>query len=737
VLLGALLAIGGALQVPPADSLRDSVYATPALRTFIAKAATGNRAPPITLAGYQATLESELAMVLRDTLGREISGQIEQLAARADWDRSGRYDLHVIGYRAQSLGVPYSALTFTRMYSVPTLFGDRLQVGMNDGLPRSRRDTAARRARVRRDSTAGLPAFRGVHPLASDRDRFYRFSGGDTAAIVYAAGRAIRLVRVHVEPVRNATLNFAGFRGELDFDADRHQLVRMRGTFVRVTRAKDPLFVRGTGTVAIAYVEFENAEIDGRYWLPAFQRSEFQAQMGLLGENRPIYRIVTRFRDYRIRDTAALVADGDSLPPLPPTRSRLTFAKGDTTSGYSDWREGLGASSARVSGDDFDDLAPDVWRPSGRPRVTFWPRKLEDVARYNRVEGMFTGASGTVKFRDVAPGLSARGAIGWAWTEGTVRGNAAAALSRGRWITGARAERTLASTNDFPFALESGLSIGPLISGVDDYDYVDRWIGAASLTRVFKDVDRALLTTELAWVRDRRVPARVGEPPLGGSPFRTNRTAFAGDYARGTAILEFHPRVTGGSLNPGVGARLSYEIASGELDWQRAELRLASRAYLGNLLLSARVDGGVLLGGAAVIPPQALYELGGGPDLPSYGYKEFGGDRAALGRSLVAWNIPVLRMPRRVWRFFIPGVSPAIGAGVQGGWTEASGPAARTALLALGGDGVTPLSRPTDGVRATADFRLTILSGALGAGYARPLDHAGRWRPFFLWGASF
>jgi len=58
-------------------------------------------------------------------------------------------------------------------------------------------------------------------------------------------------------------------------------------------------------------------------------------------------------------------------------------------------------------------------------------------------------------------------------------------------------------------------------------------------------------------------------------------------------------------------------------------------------------------------------------------------------------------------------------------------------MLALGGDGITPLSIPTDRVRATADFRFTLLSGAIGAGMARPIDHAARWRPFFVWGAAF
>ena len=78
----------------------------------------------------------------------------------------------------------------------------------------------------------------------------------------------------------------------------------------------------------------------------------------------------------------------------------------------------------------------------------------------------------------------------------------------------------------------------------------------------------------------------------------------------------------------------------------------------------------------------------------------------------------------------LPGLSPGIGVGAQAGWTEASSDAARTALQMLG-------SVPTGRVRATADVRFTVLSGALGVGLARPIDRAGPWKPFFLWGGGF
>jgi hypothetical protein len=248
-------------------------------------------------------------------------------------------------------------------------------------------------------------------------------------------------------------------------------------------------------------------------------------------------------------------------------------------------------------------------------------------------------------------------------------------------------------------------------------------------------VDLAILTGELAFASDRAESSRLSSAMFHKSLFRPNRNASTGDYGRVGVSLELHPNVTGGTLGSGMGARVLYEAASGDLDWQRAEVRLAGRTYWRGLVFASRVDGGAVFG--STLPPQTLYELGGGLDLPSYRYKEFGGDRAALGRALGAYHFPVLRTPIRLRWLVLPGLSPGIGAGVQGGWAEASSPAARSALLALGGDGVTPLSRPTDGVRATADVRFTLLSGAIGAGFARPIDHAGKWKPFFVWGAAF
>src|SRR5215472_7341531 len=96
------------LQLAVVATHPDSTYSSTALRAFIAEAAANNRLPPVALRGYHARIESELSLIVRDTLGLERAAQVEQLAMSAAWERGRRYDLRVVGYRSESVGVPYS-----------------------------------------------------------------------------------------------------------------------------------------------------------------------------------------------------------------------------------------------------------------------------------------------------------------------------------------------------------------------------------------------------------------------------------------------------------------------------------------------------------------------------------------------------------------------------------------------------------------------------------------------------
>ena len=781
-----MVAVLLALQIAAAAPTPDTVYSSPALAAFVARAAENNRRPPPTLRGYHARVESELSLLLRDTLGRERVAQVEQVAMSAAWDRRGRYDLRVVGYRSQSVGVPYSALSFARSWTVPYLYGDRLTLGVEITQMSTRAgradsaaaagDSAGGRGRRPRRGRRTEP-IRAVHPFAVDRDQFYRFSGGDTVARLRSRERTIPIVRVLVVPHFDSSARdsrIAAFEGELDLDATRHQIVRMRGQFVTgrpgQANAAHSAFARVAGLTAVAYVELVNAEVDGAYWLPAFQRSEFQAGFGPLGPTRSVFRLVSRFANIAAErvDSAAVVA-GDSVladslaitlvgrptsDTVVPYRRHLTFAPADSVSSYDDWLEPLGKASGAVSAADFDDLAPDVWRADGPPRIDLLPSSLDEMLRFNRVEGLFTGSAATIRFRDAAPGLSARVHAGWAWREGTMRGGLSLTRRAGAQRAGAggtvgiRAERGLASTNDFALPLAgTGLGLAALF-GADDEDYVDRRVAALGASRTFTSLKTALLAAEVAIAEDRGETARLQRGLISaGSGFRVNRGVDEGRYARGTVTLELRPDVTGVFLEPGVGATLTYELARGELDWQRIEATLAARHSLGDAMFAARAQGGLLIGSEP--PPQQLFELGGESALPGYAYKEFAGDRAAIAGLLASYSFPIWRRPWRLVRsLMLPGINPGLAAGIQGGWAEASSDGGRRAIRRLDPSAdqschpvstscPPPLSRPTDGIRATVDARVTLFGGLLGFGVARPVDHAGPWRFVFRVGQEF
>ena len=694
----------------------DPIYSTPAVRDLVNGAVIANHAPPASFAGYHAHVESEFSILLRDTLGRERSAQVEQLASAVHWTRGERYDVHVIGYRTQSIGSLVSMMSFVNGWTEPSLYGERLTLGVQilaDTLPARRRPRSS--------------LIVGIHPFAADREQYYRYSGGDTVVVMHTLGRTIPIVRLHVTPHLRDSTRFAAFDGEIDLDADRRQIVRMRGQFVILGNSKQRRLriSRVPGLVAVAYCEFVNAEIQGRYWLPAFQRTELQTTFALFGNMRAVMRVVSRFSDHEIedgRDTTARVDDGNSIP------HRTTWAPSDSVSHFPGWAQSLGDATSDVTADDFDDVAPDTWKQTGGVRLDLAPTKTDNMVRYDRVEGLYTGIEANLRMRSVVPGLTVGTILGWAWTEQTFRGGVHVSLRRDPWTAGARAERMLATTNDFiePLEPQSG-GLAAMFGSVDDFDYVDRRVALGSLTRVLGAVDRGLMTLQLGFGDDRAEHARLTHGLFGGGLFRPNRGVAEGTYALGVWDLELHPNASGVSLQPGIGAALHYEAGRGELDWQRSEISIFGTKYLGPLTLTADADGGVVWG--STIPPQQMFELGGGGLLPGYTYKEFAGDRAALVRTSAFYSFPVWRSPHRLWRtLFIPGVGPGLTVGLQGGWTALSTDAARAAVGQLDVSSATPISRATGGFRATLGLGVTLFSGAAHFGFARPIDHQAGWR---------
>ncbi len=711
-LLALVVALSDTLPAPPADTL---TYESEPLRLLVAEAADVNRRVPPSLGGYRAQLESEISIGNRRSERMEMSVQLEQIASVLEWDRSGAYRQTVIGYRSQAIGASIATLGLFRLgWAVPSLYGNRLALLFG-------RDTTEA-VRRRRDRRGGDPLY-AVHPLADDRERYYRYEGGDTVFTMRVEGREIPIVRVEVKLRDDVPNRSVVFLGELDLDASRKQLVRMRGYFAVVGGPK-PRFdiLREARLQGIAFVEAVNAEVNGEFWLPGYQRFEAHATSNTVGESRAVFRIITRYRDREILPPPANVTVGAPDDTLRVQPFRLVVEGMDSLSNYNGWRSDLGSANAQVSAEDFNDLAPDQWSTRGPPRFSVETERFLDVIRMDRVQGVFTGIGGVYRYRDAAPGLALRGAVGYSWNERTLRGRAIVERRRDRTLTQLRLTRSLDLTNDFRSPYDSGTTTGAFF-GRDDYDYVDRRIAGLLVQRFLGVSQQGQVRVELGFAQDRAVQANWLESPVGlGAPFRLNRPADNGDYARGVLTLDWRPDVALEFLRTGAGSRIIYERGEGQLRYSRGEGRFTVRANRGKLALGARLDVGAV---TPTAPAQQYFEIGANNNLPGYDYKQFAGDQAAVLRGQVYRGFGILGAPIRITsRIWWPPIAPGIAFNVQAGYTRASNAAARATVLRLG-------SEPTGHVRSSAALTLRFFGQAVGVGIARPLDYPGEWRWVF------
>ncbi len=737
--------------VARANAARDSVerVAVPVgevtrreLRDVLANASRRNVLPPDLIA-YKARVETEIAVLLRREEGTEAVTAVEQVASALRWTRTGYYDQHVIGYRAQQVGANFSMLSiFQTGWLNPSLYGNRLRVVRRQSPGASAREAragaatdSARPASVRRDGLDTLPA---IHPLAADRDAYYRYTGGDTIVTMRTGDRSIPIVHVRVQPRDDVTAQVLLFDGELDLDASRGALVRMRGNFVRLNAKRSPL---GAALVdAVAFIEYENAERLGEYWLPARQRLELQATAPFLGDGRAVIRIVSRFAQMDVNDTtlsAASLAAADSTRRL--ARRRLSFASTDSLSGYGEWRSAIGDLTTGMHADDFNDIGPDRWRTTGAPRFDYTVPRASDAFHFNRVEGVYTGVGIKLSLRDLAPGVVVRANAGWAWNEGTARGRVIVERTRGPVTIELRGGRSLDNTNDFRVPLDSGNSFGALLGSVDPYDYVDR--RSATLAVVATLGKRAVnVRGEVGVADDRYRPASYVRSPFGGAAYRPNRGVDQGGYLRSAALVEWHPDINAEFMRPGLGARLFYERGDGTLAFQRVEARVVGRRPFGPFVAVMRGDVGALIGDTP--PAQQLFELGRQQNLPGYLDKEFAGTRAAVLRGQLQYNTNYLRQPLRIGRLFLPAIAPALSVGVQSGWTELPNAAARASVVRLGvvrdsSGALLPVARATDGIRASVTAGVRLFGGGFFLGATRQVDQPSPWRALLTFGQQW
>src|SRR5690606_23019829 len=150
-------------------------------------------------------------------------------------------EMRVVGHRIQTAGFSISVLSYLPGALVaPILYGESLQLFATDTTRRADSPEVAKavgEAPPGGDGAAGdekragdrRPVYESIHPFSEARETYYRFEGGDTVAVLHLPDRTVRVVRLRVTPRRWPTGPALLFSGDIDLDAERFHIVRMRG----------------------------------------------------------------------------------------------------------------------------------------------------------------------------------------------------------------------------------------------------------------------------------------------------------------------------------------------------------------------------------------------------------------------------------------------------------------------------------------------------------------------------
>jgi hypothetical protein len=743
----AVAAAGSALAAQerdgPAAERERPAYRSNVLRLLVTRAAVRAATPSV----FTGWFEQEAANVRTVDEGGVFVQTLQQTRGPVELD-AGTFTQGITEYRGEAYELDTSLEQGLRPgWLIPLATGDRFRLRQPVAETPNVLDRVLRR-------TLGLLSRQPdtlvvVHPLAADREKSYRFDGGDTVALTLASGEGLTAVRVQVTPRQRPPRGVNVFTGDLYLDVRTLQLRRMigrvdgvvSGVATDVARARRVL---SGNTLPIAYLDLQTAVVNGGV-VPALVRIEqtsaavaqdAYASMHVVGRTVPAY--AGQF----------VSATGGASPPPPSYRVRdAGAARGPA------WAAPFGETTRALLAEPspFTPWWPERMRESGPAIGRFEVARITDLYRFNRVEGWFTGAGLSLRFRDRLPGAIARVSAGWAWHERTVRGRAEFSR-RARDVTmSVIAARELDVTNDFRSPLDVGSTWLPALLSVDAYDYVDR---RSAIVRGEGQLGRSDVhaRVDIGIVSDQPAVQHVSRGLI-GEPFLPNRGVDAGRFGRLHARLDWDRHADFDPRGQRIGGALIAELAAGDLTYQRISGRLVVRQrWWREGTFAAVLNAGALFGDA---PPQQLFELGEQQHLPGYGYKEFAGDRAASLDLIGTIPLGILREPiGELAGFVIPAIVPALQLGATAGWTALSSPAARAAATRLGAlydplghialrDVTGALRTPgaTGTVRATVSIGVQLFGGATYVGAGRAIDGATTapqpWRAVLAFGRQF
>jgi hypothetical protein len=530
------------------------------------------------------------------------------------------------------------------------------------------------------------------HPLAPRAEEVYRYRLADSTTI-RLPGEA-EPIRVYEIQVRPRSFDVPAIVGSIFIERGRADLVRLAFTFTRAAYL-DPRNER-------VEIMLENALWEGRHWLPREQRllvrrelPEFDFGVGT------VIRAALQVTDYDLNPQ--LPAGFFVGPPVVVASGPEGLRDYPFRTGLYDGFEAVGLvpgqEPATLDAVNLDAIAGRMLREQylrGISRVRFYAPTGSHLLRYNRAEGLVTGAG-------VSLGRGAgqlEGYLGYAWGAGDP-------LAELAWRpigpgAGVRPQAEVYLNRPRELGVRpSGAGILASLSaalGTDHRD-VHPATGGAVGTRV-GDARTGVLRLAVA-AESHRAPAmaETTAPFAGDAPFRP--VAAVEEGRRAFLDARFDRRVAVGPLAAMVRPHL--ELGHADFDdsgaFARATLGLDAGWTAPGLGAGVEIRGTAAAAFGAT-PPQHLWYLGGPNTLPGHPFHAYVGDRVGVV-DVTVWRDVVPRLVR------IRGVAAAGWAGLEG---PPPAPRWEPGLA-------TWVPGPTDGVRASIGAGLGLVHGILRLDY--------------------
>jgi hypothetical protein len=452
-----------------------------------------------------------------------------------------------------------------------------------------------------------------LHPAAPGALRFYDYRLVDSLEIRVRD----QTTRVYQLAVRPSDPGQAAVVGAVFVDRSSGAIARMTVTFTGAAY-RDP-------DLEYINLDLRSGLWEGRYWLPAEQEVEIRRQISWL--DFPVGGVIrTRLEvlDYSINQARVFtLAPGERVATLPPA----------SLSAFDGWTSDLFAGPVtpdEQTGIDLSDVhrrARELVKPGtlmGTSRFQLYLPNASAAARTRRAEGILLGAGGAVRFDErVRTDLW----LGYPFGRGRVEAVGGIRFSFAQTdLSGEVMANRLADVG--PFQAASG-AVSTFALALEGEDYTDPY---------FEDGVEFRLTA----------PALGGRATLGffylvqeSAELVVHGTALNGNLAR--SVRPIDPGTMSG-IDLGLEYSLGNELGATwqlDLDFEGAVGGWGDFGFSRlTAVLSANGDApgsawgwgarlaGMLSGGT--IPAQRLTLLGGRGTVPGYGFREWGGDRAAF-----------------------------------------------------------------------------------------------------------